>query len=144
MQLEFRQATEADLVFLDEMHACCMKSHVAKVYEWDSELFRRTFNPQSTEIVLVDDVEVGMLQVSLRENELYLGNLLVSPDFQNRGVGTAAIAHVIERSQSIGLPIELQVLKQNPAQRLYERLGFRVVGETKTHRVLRSGTKTET
>jgi ribosomal protein S18 acetylase RimI-like enzyme len=29
--------------------------------------------------------------------------------------------------------VTLQVLKVNPARRLYERLGFRVTGETPTH-----------
>ncbi len=138
MQIGFRQATEADLVFLDAMQTSCIKPHVIKVYEWDSERFCKTFDPRLVQIILYNEVEVGMLQTSLRDYELYLGNLLILPAFQNRGIGTAVIDHVLEQAKVLGLPTRLQVLKKNPARRLYERLGFQVVEETETHRILYS------
>ena len=138
MHLEFRQATAIDLDFLDEMHTACMKEHVVKVYPWNPELFRQTFNPKLIQIILVNKVEVGMLQISKRNGELYLGNFLVTPAFQNRGIGTAVLKKVLDRGKLLELPIKLKVLKKNRAKNLYERLGFTVTGKTDTHYIMSS------
>ena len=39
------------------------------------------------------------------------------------------------------MPVELQVLKVNPARRLYGRLGFQVTGETETHYLMQRPTE---
>ena len=62
----------------------------------------------------------------------------ILPEYQNRGVGSAVIRDVLAQAQAEGLPVGLQVLKVNPARRLYERLGFNVVGETATHYLMRA------
>ena len=36
----------------------------------------------------------------------------------------------------VGLPVRLRVFEVNPARRFYERLGFRVVGQTDTHTLM--------
>ncbi len=52
---------------------------------------------------------------------------------QRNGFGSAIIADLISQAEITGLTLTLQVLKPNPAKRLYERLGFSVVGENTTH-----------
>jgi hypothetical protein len=37
------------------------------------------------------------------------------------------------RCRELDKPLGLRVLRNNPAHRLYERLGFRVMEETETH-----------
>jgi GNAT superfamily N-acetyltransferase len=69
--------------------------------------------------------------------EIFLGSLLILPGYQGRGLGTAVIRDVIGRAERLGLPVALQVLKVNPAIRLYQRLGFATVGETATHFLMR-------
>jgi ribosomal protein S18 acetylase RimI-like enzyme len=39
---------------------------------------------------------------------------------------------VLDEARRSGKPVALQVLKVNPARRLYERLGFSVTGENET------------
>jgi len=48
-------------------------------------------------------------------------------------LGAALVRGVTAVADVRGLPVRLQVLKINPARRLYERLGFVVTGETETH-----------
>ena len=62
MQIEYRNATEIDLDFLDALHTVCMKEHVSKIYPWKPLLFRQTFDPEVVQIVLMNGVQVGMLQ----------------------------------------------------------------------------------
>jgi hypothetical protein len=45
-------------------------------------------------------------------------------------VGNEDVGVLVARA---AVPTVLQVLKVNPARQLYERLGFRRVGETATH-----------
>lgn len=136
--IKYRPATEIDLDFLDWMHTVCMKDHVDRIYPWKPHLFRQTFNPSSIQLILVDDIEVGMLQTEQHNDELYLGNLLILPAFQNRGVGTAVLQDLLNKSSLLNLSIKLQVLKQNPAKRLYERLGFMTVEETDTYYIMKN------
>jgi GNAT superfamily N-acetyltransferase len=51
------------------------------------------------------------------------------PAFQNRGVGSIILNRLLANAAAKGKPVELSVLKNNPARRLYDRLGFAVVSE---------------
>jgi RimJ/RimL family protein N-acetyltransferase len=51
---------------------------------------------------------------------------------QRQGIGTSVIQQVLDEARRSGKPVALQVLKVNPARRLYERLGFSVTGENET------------
>lgn len=136
MEVEFKPATEADLDFLDEIHTACMKKHVMKVYLWNPQLFRQTFNPKIIEIIMLEKVAVGMVQILKKESEIYLANLLISPSFQNRGIGSMVLKRVINQAQVLGLPIKLQVLHHNRAKYFYERFGFNVMEKTQTHYIM--------
>ena len=58
--------------------------------------------------------------------------IAVTPDLQGQGIGTSVIHQVLDEAKRSGKPVALQVLKVNPARRLYERLGFSVTGENET------------
>ena len=47
------------------------------------------------------------------------------------------VASVCQDADALGVPVDLHVLKVNPAIRLYQRLGFVLTGETATHYTLR-------
>lgn len=56
---------------------------------------------------------------------LYLHVLVVDPEYQRRGVGSAAMASGLQRADELGLPVCLEASKYGRG--LYERCGFRVV-----------------
>lgn len=60
------------------------------------------------------------------------------PAYQRRGIGAAILRDVIAEARAGGHAVALRVLKVNPARRLYERLGFAVVGESDTHYLMRT------
>lgn len=52
------------------------------------------------------------------------------PEARSQGIGTRLMERLISAAQDEGYPgISLSVSCQNPARRLYERLGFRIVSE---------------
>jgi ribosomal protein S18 acetylase RimI-like enzyme len=63
---------------------------------------------------------------------LYIANLGVAPDCRSRGIGARLLHEQMQRARSAGLAkLALDVAATNPAaQRLYERLGLRVVRES--------------
>ncbi len=65
-------------------------------------------------------------------DEYYISNVAVYPEHRGRGIGARLIGRArTEAGRSGSRAVVLDVETDNPdAQRLYERLGFRVAGET--------------
>jgi ribosomal protein S18 acetylase RimI-like enzyme len=43
------------------------------------------------------------------------------------------VGSLLATARDRGVPVRLQVFRESPAVRFYERLGFRRTGETETH-----------
>jgi len=132
-----RPATIKDFDFLYHLKVACLKEYVDAAYGWDEEyqrqLFTDRFDPSTTQIIVVDGQVVGQLSVEEKEEELYIAGLYISPRWQNQGLGTSIIEDVVSAAIDQELGVRLQVLRVNPAHRLYERLGFEIYEETDTH-----------
>jgi ribosomal protein S18 acetylase RimI-like enzyme len=61
--------------------------------------------------------------------EITLVDIAVLPSDRGAGIGTSLIWELVKEGAALGRAVQLHVLKSNPAQRLYLRLGFSIVGE---------------
>jgi ribosomal protein S18 acetylase RimI-like enzyme len=140
--MNLRATKPEDFDFLYCLHRAAIKDYVAQIWGWDEawqeERFRQQFNPSAYQIIISQDQDVGMLSVRETPSEIFLSNIEVLPEFQGQGIGSSAIRLVLEDAERRGKPVMLQVLKINPARRLYERLGFWVIGETATHYLMKA------
>ena len=60
----------------------------------------------------------------------YVAELDVDPEYRNRGIGGVLLAHAEAEARRAGVRcLSLTTAITNPARRLYERNGYRVVGE---------------
>ena len=137
MKVDTRETHQADYEWLYRLKVAAMGDYIEAVYGWDEDLQRRLFKddfrPQEIEIITVDGSDAGMFLVT-RESEGYvLQRLEILPQFQGRGVGSTILRKIMETALDEAVPVRLQVFKSNPARSLYERLGFRVIEETRTH-----------
>jgi putative hydrolase of the HAD superfamily len=142
---DLRKATDADYDFLYNLHVATLKEYVEQTWGWDDAFQEAHFRERFAvggQIIVVDGRDVGVVQVERTETEVVLGNIRIAPDWQRRGLGTAIIQDVLSRAWRDDLPVVLQVLKVNPAKRLYERLGFAVTEETPTHYGMKADPKT--
>jgi ribosomal protein S18 acetylase RimI-like enzyme len=102
-----------------ECHASEARRTIAGEYgamEWDSSL-----------LATLDRQLIGATVVTLDRAHLLLAFALVSPEWRNRGLGTALVIRSGNRLSAMGATEwTLAVTVGNPAQRLYERVGFRV------------------
>jgi ribosomal protein S18 acetylase RimI-like enzyme len=80
-------------------------------------------------IIAFDGSDVGWLQTMTQEDELFVAQVFVDRPFQRRGIGTEVMKHLIGEAVRVNQAIRLNVVKINPAMRLYKRLGFQVIGE---------------
>lgn len=64
--------------------------------------------------------------------------MAIDPTRQGRGLGTEIVRNLLAEAAAARVPVELQVLKVNPARRLYERLGFTVFAEATIHYRMRA------
>ncbi len=136
-----RDATSEDRDFLYRLRRATLKEYVDRIWGWDEAVQRRMFDerfdPARYQIVTVDGRDVGAVSVERRPDGVFLADLHILPAHQGRGLGAAVIGDILMQARGPGLPVTLQVLKGNPARRLYERLGFVVTGETPTHYQMR-------
>jgi ribosomal protein S18 acetylase RimI-like enzyme len=143
MDFTFRPAADSDYAWLWELKRLTMRTYVENMWGgWDDaaqeDFFRRNFVPATVRVIVVEGQDVGLLHVEREADALFLANLQILPDFQNRGLGSAVVRHVIEEARATGLGVRLQVLKSNqPARRLYERLGFEITQEGGMHDQMR-------
>lgn len=134
---ELRPATALDTELLWEIQRTALGPYVDATWGWDEAFQRRYFDEhfdhRKHRIVVVGGCEAGFLSFEVHSDHVYLGNVALLPHYQGRGIGTAVVRYVLERASEARLPVRLQVLRSNPARRLYERLGFALCGETETH-----------
>lgn len=92
---------------------------------WNAAAFRAHFKPAQTRMIMVGQKRAGFIAWRLDADEFYLENIQLSPRLQGRGIGTAILQQLVRRyrKKSIGLT----TFSNNPALRLYKRLGFKVI-----------------
>ena len=137
MTLSLRDAEDADQVFAFRVKHAAIGEYVDHVWGWD-DTFQRSFHAHDwaanrPSIISQNGTDIGTIEVIAHADHLYLGEFYLLPEWQRHGLGSQLLGDVITRAQSERLPIRLQFLKINPVRSLYERHGFRIVGETKTH-----------
>jgi GNAT superfamily N-acetyltransferase len=135
-----RDATQRDFEFLYSLNVQTMKSYVEQTWGWDDAdqlaRFGAAFDPTNRKIIVSDGQDVGVVAVEKSPRGVFIALVQIAPQWQRRGIGTQVIEDIMNAARMRGLPTRLQVLKVNPARRLYERLGFHLVEETQTHYVM--------
>lgn len=72
---------------------------------------------------------VGRICVADSAGDLLLVDVLIRPDRRGQGIGAALLGGLVDTARAQGCGVRLRVHKGNPAQALYERLGFRTVAD---------------
>lgn len=139
--LHTRRATPADSEFLWSLHRDSMRPYVERIWGWDDARQRRHFRDQldvsECHVVIIAGLAVGSRLVQRCPERIFLASIEILPAFQGQGIGTCLLTELREEANRAELPLELHVLKLNPALRLYTRLGFRRIAETAAHEVMR-------
>jgi ribosomal protein S18 acetylase RimI-like enzyme len=80
-------------------------------------------------IIEQDGTPIGRMMVSRQEPAAVLIDIALLPEQRGKGIGGELIQQLIQQCDQQKLGLRLQVLRGNPALRLYQRLGFTQTGQ---------------
>ncbi|MFE1982965.1 MULTISPECIES: GNAT family N-acetyltransferase [Streptomyces] len=130
MEWALRSAEQADVEVIAELRATVMRPDLERLGRFDERRVRRrlreSFSPGHTSVVIVGGDFAGCVTLRPAEDGLWLEHFYLVPDLQGRGLGSAVLRALLDRTDTDGLPVRLNVLQGSAARRLYERHGFTV------------------
>lgn len=144
MAITLRPVVESDQNFLYDVYASTRREEVG-AWGWGTAqqdaFLRMQFMAQnrsyqientnaSHDIILEDGEPIGRLFVTRATDAIHLVDISLLDSKRGKGTGTALINHLLEEAEQSGVPVRLEVLKNNQAALLYQRLGFVTTGDT--------------
>jgi ribosomal protein S18 acetylase RimI-like enzyme len=135
-------AGDDDETWMREVHHAAFREVVERQFgTWDEAqqdaLFHSEWIETRFEVIECEGSRCGYVCIEDRDADVHVRIIVIAPEFQNRGIGTAIILEAIEHARSRGVPVVLGTHHQNRAADLYRRLGFVQAGATETHRLFR-------
>ncbi len=136
--LNTRQAKVSDYQFLKQLHHTAYRDVVTRQFgSWNDAdqdaWFDKGLDDAEYRIVESDGTPVGAIGMREHAGHIALVELQLLPEYQNQGIGTELLTLELKRAADHGLPVRLQVLRQNRARQFYARQNFTIEGETDTH-----------
>ena len=133
MEISARPAIASDEEFVNALTRETMRPYVEATWPSDEEreeyYWLNRFQQNETEIIQVDGEDAGRITIARRPGCIVLEEIHIAARFQGRGIGQMLIGKVLAEADERRIPTELKVLKENPAQKLYIRLGFVTIRE---------------
>lgn len=74
--------------------------------------------------ILCNDEMVGFIGIKNYEKEIYLYRFFIDEKYRNQGIGTYALNQIIDMAKEQNKDMSLEVIGENIARDLYEKLGF--------------------
>jgi GNAT superfamily N-acetyltransferase len=131
-QICLRPANQDDVPFLLKLRGQTMNPHLLAsglIPSVEEDMRRVLLRLDCAEVILLANEPVGLLKVSRDGMDWDLIQIQLAPSLQGQGFGAQLIQSVISEARDAGASLKLDVLKANPARRLYERLGFTVIAD---------------
>ncbi|ASK30441.1 GNAT family N-acetyltransferase [Chryseobacterium sp. T16E-39] len=130
--LQYREAQESDIDFLLDLRMKTMTEHYASSNLSTTKEFalqRVLYQFEKARIISLNDHQVGLLKIDHAADTVDILQLQIHPDEQGRGIGKSILENIIQEAALSQKTVSLSVLKTNKAQKLYARLGFKIIDE---------------
>ncbi|WP_439597403.1 GNAT family N-acetyltransferase [Falsiroseomonas sp.] len=131
MTFVFRPATRADFESLLDLSVRVMRPHLERVGRWDPARRRArmeaAFAGGGLHVIEQAGRPIGCIGLEPGAEAVELHSLYLEPDLQGQGLGAAIVAQALALHP--GRRFAIEVLKDSPARRFWERQGFVLMGE---------------
>ena len=126
--MQLRRAMTTDIDWLAELRVQVLRDDLERLGRFDPirvrQRMRDAFRPEDTPIIVFEGEHVGSISVRKEPDARWIEHFYISPQSQNRGIGTSVLAIVLTKHDP--RPHRLNVLQGSSARRLYERHDFAV------------------
>lgn len=122
----------AQLPWSDDQKSAFLKSQL----ESQQTYYAQVFPSADREVLLVDGEPAGRFYVDRGEDEIHVIDIALLPPFRNRGIGSRLLGEILAEGARTGVKVTIYVEKNNPAKRLYQRLGFEVIDQDDVYYLL--------
>ena len=149
--VDLRPMKDGDLPFLAELYASTRREELEAVGWSDEE--KRTFlqtqfeyqhryyieHYRTCQFLVIEQAgrPIGRLYVDRWPAEIRIVDISLLPEARGGGIGSALLRMILEEGAASRLPVSIHVEYNNPAKRLYERLGFRDVDTNGVYMLMR-------
>jgi N-acetylglutamate synthase-like GNAT family acetyltransferase len=131
MPIGFRPATEAEFDYILDLSIRTMRTHLERIGRYDPERrrtrMRQHLDAGSLNMIARDGAVLGCVGLYDRGAQKELHSFFLEPALQGRGLGAEVFAAL--RAAHPGRGWWIEVLKESPARRFWERQGFVLTGE---------------
>lgn len=149
--LTFRPVTDADLPFMCRLYASTRADELAPV-PWSDEQkaafltmqfqaqhahYAKHYTGAQRLLVLRDGDKIGRLYLDRWMRDHRIIDIAFLSDHCGRGYGGALIRDLLDEAAAAGKGVSIHVEKNNPAMRLYKRLGFTAIEDKGVYDLMR-------
>lgn len=136
--------TDADAAFVRDLYLARRWAETALIPGWTDEQRRQFLLDQArlqrlhyekcypdSDILVVEQFNRSIGRLYLHRHApggWHIVDIALLPAWCGQGIGSALLRAVLDLADHAGRPCSLHVSPGNPAQRLYQRLGFQVTG----------------
>jgi len=142
-QVQLRPIRDGDRLFLAQLYASTRADElailpwseeqkaafVAQQFEAQDAHYRAHYSGAAFDVIEVDGEPAGRLYVHRGPREIRIVDIALTPAFRGRGIATRLLRALTAEADDGACTLSIHVEMNNPARRLYERLGFRAAGE---------------
>jgi ribosomal protein S18 acetylase RimI-like enzyme len=117
-------STREEELALVPWDAATKEAFVRMQFDAQDSFYRQHYPETTFDIVSLDGVPIGRLYVDRREDEIRIIDIALLPQYRGRGIGTALLTPILDEADREAKRVSIHVEHENPARRLYDRLGF--------------------
>ena len=142
MTIALRPATLEDVAFLADVVITAtlaqgrfppdvdLVEYRAGYEDWTRETILGAIPDCTLSVIEYDGYPIGRLRLVRTRTSITLAGIQLLPAYQNQHIGSTLIEQLKREAGLKQVPLFISVEKDNPhAQLLYERLGFRIIGQ---------------
>jgi ribosomal protein S18 acetylase RimI-like enzyme len=142
-KIKFRPIKQKDQDFLFGLYASTRQDEM-KLVTWDEaekkkflklqfgaqhKFYTEQFGKARFDLIELEGEPIGRLYVDRRKEEIRVIDIALLPEYRSRGLGSELMKNILNEALLKQLPVRIHVEQNNPARRLYDRLGFQQIEE---------------
>ncbi len=121
--------TRADEMALTGWGEAEIEQFLRRQFEAQHAHYQQHFPAAEYSLIRAGGRAIGRLYLDRRPDEIRIVDIALLPEERRAGIGGALLQSILDEAALTGRLVRIHVERNNPAMRLYDRLGFRKIEE---------------